>query len=102
MICINKEIMICEYQKDGYTKNIIKQFKENPKGYFKYFQEILTEHDMKGVPFKKRLYVIKHYILFTTLTNNKRILKGVKGIFNKVLIILLYIPGRITTNSRFK
>ena len=102
MICINKEIMICEYQKDGYTQNILKQFKENPKGYFKYFKEILTEHDMKGVPFKKRLYVIKHYILFTTLTKSKKILKGVKGALNKVLIILLYIPGRIKTNISLK
>lgn len=102
MICINKEIMICEYQKDGYTKNILKQFKGNPKGYFKYFQEILTEHDMKNVPFKKRLYVIKHYILFTTLTGNKNVLKGVKGALNKFLMILLYIPGRFMTNIRFK
>ena len=102
MICINKEIMICEYQKDGYTKNILKQFKENPKGYFKYFQEILTKHNMKGVPFKKRLYVIKHYILFTTLTKNKNVLKGVKGTLNKFLIILLYIPGSFMTNIRFK
>ena len=102
MICINKEIMICEYQKDGYTKNIIKQFKENPKGYFKYFQEILTEHNMKDVPFKKRLYVIKHYILFTTLTKKKNSLKGIKGALNKFLIIVLYVPGRIKTNISFK
>ena len=52
MICINKPIMICEYQKDGYSKNIIKQFKNNPYGYYKYFQEIL-EKDMKGVKFSK-------------------------------------------------
>ena len=90
MICINEPIMICEYQKEGYTKNINKQFKENPYGYYEYFKEIF-EKDMKGVSFNKRLYVIKHYILFGYLTNNKNG-KYIKGWKNKVLYYLLYWP----------
>lgn len=100
MICINKPIMICEYQKDGYTKNIIKQFRENPFGYYKYFQEILQK-DMKGVTFKKRLYVVKHYILFTELTKNKKGLRTISGIENKILYILLYFPGICKTKLLF-
>lgn len=100
IICINEPIMICEYQTQGYTKNIIKQFKENPYGYLNYFKEILQK-DMNGVVFKKRLYAIKHYILFAVLTNRKNIVKQVKGIFNKFLIIALYIPGRIVTKNKF-
>lgn len=100
IICINETIMICEYQIQGYTKNIIKQFKENPYGYFNYFKEILQK-DMNGVSFKKRLYTIKHYILFSVLTNQKNIVKQVKGVFNKFLIMLLYIPGRVATKKRF-
>ena len=94
MICINKPIMICEYQKDGYSKNIIKQFKNNPYGYYKYFQEIL-EKDMKGVKFSKRLYVIKHYILFGKLINAKKSLNKIMSTKNKILYCLLYVPGRI-------
>lgn len=90
--CINEPIMICEYQKDGYTKNIKKIFKENPFGYYEYFKEIL-EKDMSGVNFGKRLYVVKHYILFSYLTKKKLDIKNVKNIINKVLIILLYFPG---------
>lgn len=101
MCCTNKPIMICEYQNEGYTRNINKQFTENPYGYFKYFQEILQK-DMKGVAFNKRLYAIKHYILFATLTNQKNIIKQAKGILNKVLIFLLRIPGTVVTNKRFK
>ena len=56
---------------------------------------------MKGVTFNKRLYVIKHYILFATLTNQKNIVKQAKGILNKILIICLYIPGEIATKRRF-
>lgn len=100
IICINEPIMICEYQTEGYTKNIIKQFKENPYGYFKYFKEILQKN-MNGVSFNKRLYAIKHYILFATLTNQKNITKQVKGMFNKILIICLYIPGKLATKKRF-
>ena len=100
--CYNEPVMICEYQKDGYSKNIKKQFKRNPKGYFKYFQEILVEHDMVGVPFKKRLYVIKHYILFATLTKRKDLLKDVKGLLNKILIVVLFVPGFLMTKKKFR
>ena len=93
MICINKPIMICEYQKEGYTQNIIKQFKENPYGYYEYFKEILQK-DMKGVNFDKRLYVIKHYILFSYLTKQyKR--NEIKDFCNKFLYFILFIPGII-------
>ena len=101
IICINEPIMICEYQSSGYTKNINKQFIENPYGYFNYFEEILQK-DMRGVLFKKRLYAIKHYILFSTLTNQKKIIKNIKGILNKLLVIILLIPGKIMTRLKIK
>lgn len=101
IICINEPIMICEYQNEGYTKNINKQFIENPYGYFNYFKEILQK-DMKGVVFNKRLYAIKHYILFATLINKKNIVKHVNGILNKMLILCLYVPGKIATQKRIK
>lgn len=100
IICINEPIMICEYQEKGYTRNIKKEFKENPYGYYEYFKEIF-EHDMKNVPFSKRLYVIKHFILFTYLTKTKESFKRVKGVYNKVLYVLLYIPGIIKTKIEF-
>lgn len=100
MICVNKPIMICEYQKEGYTRNINKQFIENPCGYFQYFKEILQKN-MNGVSFKKRLYVIKHYILFAVLTNQRKITKHINGLLNKCLITTLYFPGKIATKNKF-
>lgn len=100
ILCINKPIMICEYREDGYSKNILEQFRKNPYGYYEYFKEIFT-HDMTKVSFSKRLYVIKHYILFKNLTNSKKSLKNVKGFTNKVLYLILYIPGTINTKMRF-
>lgn len=101
MICVNKPIMICEYQKEGYTKNIIKQFSENPYGYYEYFKEILQK-SMKGVTFKKRIYSIKHYILFKYLTKNKKGLENIKDKTNKILYVFLYIPGMIKSKRKFK
>lgn len=100
MICINKPIMICEYQKDGYTNNIKKQFIENPYGYYEYFKEIF-EQNTKNISFKKRMYVIKHFILFTYLTQKRNAIKDVKGMYNKILYILLYVPGIIKSKVNF-
>ena len=71
MACINEPIMICEYQDEGYTKNIMEQFKKYPFGYYMYFKEILHKN-MKGVLFKKRLYAIKHFLLFWYLTKKTK------------------------------
>lgn len=91
LICCNSPIMICEYQQEGYTNNIKEQFTENPYGYYKYFQEIL-EKDMKGVLLKKRIYAIKHYILFSYLTKQYNP-KTIKNIENKILYYILLLPG---------
>ncbi len=100
ILCVNKPIMICEYQKDGYSKNIKKQFTQNPYGYYEYFKEILQK-DFKGVTWNKRIYVIKHYILFSYLTNNKMSLHNIKGVENKILYLILYLPG-VIKSKKFK
>lgn len=99
--CINEPIMICEYQKDGYSENIMEVFKNNPYGYYKYFKEMF-DMDLKGIYFNKRMYILKHYILFSVLTNKefKESLENVKGKTNKVLFILMYLPGKIITNKK--
>ena len=100
ILCVNEPIMICEYQKDGYSKNIKKQFTQNPYGYYEYFKEILQK-DFRGVTWNKRLYAIKHYILFSYLTKKKKSLQNIKGIENKILYLVLYLPG-VIKSKRFK
>lgn len=99
--CFNKPIMICEYQKEGYTKNINKLFIENPFGYYQYFKEIFNQ-DMHGVILKKRMYIYKHYILFSVLIKQKHAIKNVRGIINKIMVAILYIPGKIATKIKIK
>ena len=66
-----------------------------------YFKELL-EFDFSQVSMKKRLYVLKHYILYSYLTGNNLDLSTVYNLFNKILLILLYIPGIIKTKMLLK
>ena len=93
--------MICEYQKEGYSKNILDLFKKYPYGYYQYFKEMFDQ-DLHGVTFKKRMYMYKHYILFSALTKEQHPIKNVKGIANKIMVAILYIPGEITTKIKMK
>ena len=90
--CINKPIIVGDYQKSGYTSNILKTFATSPYGYLKYFEEILQK-DFKKVTWNKRLYSIKHYILFCYLTKTPPQIIKIRGMLNKILLCLLYIPG---------
>lgn len=99
--CFNQPIMICEYQNEGYSKNILDLFKKYPYGYYQYFKEMF-EQDLHGVTLKKRLYIYKHYILFSTLTNEKHPIKNVKGFGNKIMVAILYIPGKFATKIKMK
>ena len=94
--CINEPIMICEYQEEGYSNNMDKQFKENPYGYYEYFKEIL-QRDFKGVNFSKRLYVIKQYILFSYLSKQYQS-KSIRNWRNKILYYILLLPGLIKSS----
>ena len=100
VVCINEPIMICEYQKDGYSKNIQKVFKENPLGYYEYFREIL-EMDLTGVTLKKRLYIYKHYVLFSILAERDHAIRNVAGIINKIIVAIMWIPGLVKTKQMF-
>ena len=92
LLAINEIIEQGSYIEDGYTKNINKTFKESPYGYYMYFKELLQK-DMRGVMFSKRLYAIKHYILFSYLTKNKFNAKLIKDRLNRLLYTILYLPG---------
>lgn len=98
LLAINEVIEQGSYVDDGYTKNINKTFIESPYGYYMYFKEIL-EKDMTGVLWSKRIYVIKHYILFSYLTKNKFNDSFIKDRLNRILYKILYFPGMIKSKK---
>ena len=66
-----------------------------------YFKELL-EFDFKQVSMKKRMYILKHYILYSYLTGKGLDLSTVYNFMNKVLLVLLYLPGIIKTKMMLK
>lgn len=93
---------VCEYQADGYSKNIRTIFEKYPKGYFQYFQ-YLVNHSMEHVTLKNRLYFMKHYILFSVL-NNKGFCKSYQELQTKTAKLfysLFYLPGKWKTDRMF-
>lgn len=98
LLAINDVIEQGDYIDSGYTKNINKTFKQYPYGYYMYFKEILEKH-MNGVLWKKRLYVIKHYILFSYLTNHKFDDSFITDNINKILYRILYLPGIVKSKG---
>jgi len=100
IIGINEALEIGDYRSDGYTKNILATFTNYPLGYYMYFKEIL-EKDFAGVSFSKRMYVYKHYILFTYLADQKLNINNINGTFNKLMVLLLWAPGTIIAKKKF-
>lgn len=100
IIGINEALEIGDYRSDGYTKNILGTFTNYPLGYYMYFKEIL-EKDFAGVSFSKRMYVYKHYILFTYLADQKLNINNINGTFNKLMVLLLWAPGTIIAKKKF-
>ena len=61
----------------------------------------ILQKNMKGVKLNKRLYAIKHYILFSYLTKSKNNVKQIRDLKNKILYVILYLPG-ILKSRNFK
>lgn len=99
MVFKDKYLVYGEYVEEGYSKNINKIFKKYPYGYYEYFNECLT-YIKKDTLFKRKLYFIKHYILFSYLCglSKRECIKRAKR-YN-FIIALLVIPGYIKA-SRF-
>lgn len=102
-LCLNIPVMYCEYLPDGYTKNIKNIFLKSKEGHYKYYMEMF-DLNMDNLPLKSRLHIIKHYILFSYLTNKtmKYTIDNVKGKFNRILTTLLVLPGYTMSKRKFK
>lgn len=89
---INKQIVDGNYENDGYSLNINDIFFKYPKGYYKYYKDVLL---IKGdIKFKKYYSNIKNYLFISHILryNINKIIKGLKK-KDKLLILLLYLPS---------
>ena len=103
LLISNKDVIIANYEEDGYTKGIVNLFKKYPYGYYEFFKELLN-YPKQDILFKQRLYMVKHYILFSVLTKIgfTKSVKHVKIVKNKIMVMLLYFLGMVKTKIKFR
>lgn len=91
---IDKEITEGDYLEDGYSKNIHKYMFLYPKGYLKYYKDLLT------MPFEcqfKNRYSVMKNLLFINFVLKGDFFKNIKELKfkDRFLLTLLYVPALI-------
>lgn len=97
-LVLNECLRVVEYQSDGMTNNIFKQYKNSPRS----FAEIRTQYlSFQNTPFLFRLKNLIHlassYILsgdYSTMVSKSKYRLGVMAVFPLGLLLSLYIQLR--------
>ena len=88
MLTLNKPLVIVEYQEDGSSNTMWKQYWSNPRG-FAFFRKT----EMRVAPtFKRKFISCVHYVSSSLISKNKKFIKESP---QKILTILAIIPGII-------
>lgn len=104
LLTINEPLVVVEYQEDGSSRNMYKQYWKNPKG-FAFFRktEMLVTHS-----FKRRFMVCCHYVSSSIMSKNKFFIKDSPRKFMTILALpggfLLYclIKFKVKNNHKMK
>lgn len=91
MLTLNKPLVIVEYQEDGSSNLMWKQYWNNPQG-FAFFRK--TEMVVSPT-FKRKFISCVHYVSSSLISKNKNFIKGSP---KKLLTIFAIIPGIILYN----
>lgn len=89
LLVMNKKLCVVEYMQDGSTKNIMKQYRNNPKGF-----TFIRKEDMKNpkgnISFKLKSCI--HYVSSSFISKNKSFIKESPC---KFLTVISIVPGFI-------
>ena len=89
LLVMNKKLCVVEYMPDGSTKNIMKQYRNNPKGF-----AFIRKEDMKNpkgnITFKLKSCI--HYVSSSFISRNKSFIKESPC---KFLTVISIVPGFI-------
>lgn len=86
LLTINRPLVVVEYQQDGSSNNMLRQYWNNPKGFAFY-----RKTEMMLTPtLKRRFMSCIHYVSSSIISKNKNFIKESP---KKLLTILSIIPG---------
>jgi hypothetical protein len=104
LLILNEPVCIVEYQLDGSSHGMYKQYWNNPKGWSFYRKtEMLYA---KG--FKRKLMVCSHYVSSSIIASNRNFIKESPCKFFTLLampfgvLLYLFIKKKVKSNSAFK
>lgn len=104
LLILNEPVCIVEYQLDGSSFGMYKQYWNNPKGWsFFRKNEMLYTHSLK-----RKLMVCAHYVSSSIMSSNKRFIAESPCKFTTVLatpagiLLYFYIRHKVKFNSAFK
>lgn len=88
LLVINEPLAIIEYQQDGSSMNMLKQYWNNPKG----FSYLRVFHMKYCHTFKRRMMTCIHYVSHSIRCHNRRFLSESPL---KLLTMLAILPGMV-------
>lgn len=104
LLTLNEPLVIVEYQEDGSSRNMYKQYWKNPKG-FAFFRktEMLVTHSFV------RLYMVcMHYVSSSIIGKNKNFIKDSPKKFMTILalpggfLLYLMVKFKVKNNQKMK
>lgn len=104
LLILNEPVCVVEYQLDGSSHSMYKQYWNNPKGW-SFFRKTEMMH-CKGL--KRKMMVCAHYVSSSIISKNKRFLKESPCKLTTILAIpmgfflYLYIRHKVKSNANFK
>ena len=104
LLILNEPVCVVEYQLDGSSYNMYKQYWNNPKGWSFYRKTEMLY--CKG--FKRKLMVCAHYVSSSIISSNKNFLRESPcKIFTLLALpigglLYLYIRNKVNSNSLYK
>ncbi|WP_455537604.1 glycosyltransferase family 2 protein [Terrisporobacter sp.] len=98
LLIMNKPVCVVEYMEDGSSKNMLRQYYKNPKG-FAFMRNVHMQYD-KG--FVKKFKTCIHYVSSSFISKNRRF---IGESYNKLLTVLaipfgICLYGLIKYNNR--
>ena len=104
LLILNEPVCVVEYQLDGSSHSMYKQYWNNPKGW-SFFRKAEM---MYGKGFKRKLMVCAHYVSSSIISSNKNFLRESPCKLMTVLALplgfglYLHIRHKIRSNANFK
>ena len=104
LLILNEPVCVVEYQQDGSSFGMYKQYWNNPKGWSFYRKNEM----LYTKSFKRRLMVCAHYVSSSIMSSNKRFITESPRKLTTLLaiplgiLLYLYIRYKVKSNASFK